>query len=162
MGTRSATRRFNLCGLLTCAAVGAPIGRPFCPVRFGRLSANRQCCFRRAAIGRPYEKVQSVRLAFRTAVGAPIGRPFCPVRPARLSANRRFRFRRAAGGRPYERAPSVRPAFRTAVGAPIGRPILPFTPYPIFPQTGNFVSGGRPVAAPTRRPHLCRSHSGAP
>ncbi len=40
--------------LLSETAVGAPIGRPFCPLRSGRFSAERQFCFRRAADGRPY------------------------------------------------------------------------------------------------------------
>ncbi len=37
---------------------------------------------RRAAGGRPYEKAQSVWIAFRSTVGAPNGRPFCPIRSA--------------------------------------------------------------------------------
>ena len=39
---------------------------------------------RRAADGRPYEKAQSVWIAFRSTVGAPKGRPFCLVRSTRF------------------------------------------------------------------------------
>ena len=128
-------------------AVGAPMGRPFCPVRFGRLSANPQCCFRLAAGGRPYERAHLCGLLSCAAVGAPMGRPLCPVRFGRLSANPQCCFRRAAGGRPYEKAHLCRSVSCAAVGALIGRP---FSPYAL--QTGDVASGWRPVAAPTRGP----------
>ena len=42
----------------------------------------RFLCLQRAADGRPYEKAQSVWIAFRSTVGALIGRPFCSMRSA--------------------------------------------------------------------------------
>ena len=92
----------NIRILFFTAAVGAPIGRPFCPARSARF-------FHRPAIllpagGRwpPLRGGRNMRILFFTAaVGAPIGRPLCPLRSGRFSANRQFCFRRAADGRPY-------------------------------------------------------------
>ena len=147
------TRGLNLCGLVSCAAVGALIGRPFCPMRFGRLSAVRQFYFRRAADGRPYEKAPSVRIAFWRTVGA-IGRPLCPLRSGRLSANRQFYFRRAAGGRPYERAQSVRLGFLCRRRGAHWAPVLPYAFRSAFRSPAIlFSAGGR--WPPLREGSIC-------
>ena len=150
-GRRTALPRSARCG-------------PALPSRFGRLSAERPFCFQRAANGRPYEKVQSVRLASRRTVGATIGRPFCPVRFGRFPKDGNIYFRRAADGRPYEKAPSVRLASRRTVGATIGRPFCPVR-FGRFPKDGNIyfrrAAIGRPYekAQTAGRSPLAKQHA---
>ena len=110
-----------MCGLLPGTAVGAPIGRPLCPVHSAQFFRRPAILLRRAAGGRPYEKPHICRSLSGTAVGAPNGRPSCPVHSAWPSAGGQFCFRRAAGGRPYAQRPNMRGSVSCATaGAPVG------------------------------------------
>ena len=150
----------HLCGSLPGTAVGAPIGRPSCPVHSAWPSAGGQFCFR----GRP--------------VAAPTRRPICAVcfpehrRGAQWAPVLPCAFCMAfcgraillsAGGRwpPLREGQSVRLASRSTVGAPNGRPSCPV--HSAWPSAGGQfcfrrAADGRPYA----KANLCGLLPGAP
>ena len=120
------TRRPHLCGSLPGTAVGAPIGRPSCPVHSAWPSAGGQFCFPGRPVAAPTRSPDMCGLLPGTAVGAPIGRPLCPTRPAQFFREQAILF--PAGGRwpPLREVPIC--AARFPVATPAGPFILLFVP----------------------------------
>ena len=128
--------RFSLCapGSLRRPAILPSAGGRWPPLREGPICA---ACFPNRRRGAHWAPVlpRAFRVAFRKpTILLPAGGQWPPLRENPICA---------------ACFPNRRRGARSALHA-----------LPGFPQTRNFISGWRPMAAPTRRPHLCRSRSG--